>query len=66
VEKIRREGLGVHGENKLVGSLPIHLIKEVCNKLGVKWGDVEARKDVVKRMILSGDFDKLRVWKGTF
>jgi len=66
VEQIRREGLGIQGENKLVGSLPIHLIKEVCNKLGVKWSDVEARKDVVKRMMLSGDFDKLRVWKGTF
>ena len=66
VAEINRLGLGQTGENRLVGSLPIHLIKEVCNKLGVKWNDVEARKDIVKRMMLSGDFDKLRVWKGTF
>ncbi len=65
-EELRKAGLGVQGENRLAGSIPIHLLKEVCDKLGVKWDDVEARKDVVKKMLLSGDFDKLRVWKGTF
>jgi hypothetical protein len=66
VSEINRQGLGKSGESRLVGSIPIHLLKEVCDKLGVKWDDVEARKDVVRRMLLSGDFDKLRVWKGTF
>ena len=33
---------------------------------GVKWDDVEARQQVVKRKILSGEFDKFRVWKGTY
>jgi hypothetical protein len=66
VEEINRQGLGKSGENRLAGVIPIHLLKEVCDKLGVKWDDVEARKDVVRRMLLSGDFDKLRVWKGTF
>ena len=66
VAEINRLGLGKTGESRLAGSIPIHLLKQVCDKLGVKWDDVEARKDVVKRMLLSGDFDKLRVWKGTF
>ena len=66
VAEINRQGLGKSGESRLVGSIPIHLLKEVCDKLGVKWDDVEARKDVVRRMLLSGDFDKLRVWKGKF
>ena len=66
VEEINKRGLGQTGENRLAGSIPIHLLKQVCDKLGVKWDDVEARKDVVKKMLLSGDFDKLRVWKGTF
>jgi len=65
-EELRKRGLGQDGESRLAGSIPIHLLKEVCDKLGVKWDDVEARKDVVKRMLLSGDFDKLRVWKGKF
>lgn len=66
IDKIRKAGVGVHGENKLAGSIPIHLLKEICDKLGVRWDDTEARKDIVKKMLLSGDFDKLRVWKGTF
>ena len=66
VAEINKRGLGQTGENRLAGSIPIHLLKQVCDKLGVKWDDVEARKDVVKKMLLSGDFDKLRVWKGKF
>ena len=66
VEEIRKRGLGQDGESRLAGSIPIHLLKEVCDKLGVKWDDIEARKDVVIKMLLSGDFDKLRVWKGKF
>ena len=66
VEEFRKRGLGQDGESRLAGSIPIHLLKEVCDKLGVKWDDIEARKDVVKKMLLSGDFDKLRVWKGKF
>jgi len=37
-----------------------------CDEEGIKWSDIEARRDVMKKKILSGDFDKLRVWKGTF
>ena len=66
VEEINKRGLGQTGESRLAGSIPIHLLKQVCDKLGVRWDDVEARKDVVKKMLLSGDFDRLRVWKGKF
>jgi len=66
VAEINKQGLGQTGESRLAGSIPIHLLKQVCDKLGVRWDDVDARKDVVKKMLLSGDFDKLRVWKGKF
>jgi hypothetical protein len=66
VAEIKKRGLGQDGESRLAGSIPIHLLRQVCDKLGVKWDDIEARKDVVKKMLLSGDFDKLRVWKGKF
>ena len=66
VDKIRQTGLGDGKDYKFSGSIPVGLLKEVCNKLGVNWNDVEARKEVVKKMMLSGDFDKLRVWKGKF
>jgi len=66
VQRINALGLGDGKDYKFAGSIPIGLLKEVCDKLGVNWNDVEARKDVVKKMMLSGDFDKLRVWKGRF
>ena len=66
VEQLNQAKVGLTGENRLVGSIPIHIIKMWCKEEGVKWSDTEARKDVMKKKILSGDFDKLRVWKGTF
>jgi len=66
VNQIKSSGVGNGKDYKFAGSIPIGLLKEVCDKLGVNWNDVEARKDVVKKMMLSGDFDKLRVWKGRF
>ena len=66
VNQIKTSGVGDGKDYKFAGSIPIGLLKEVCDKLGVNWNDVEARKEVVKKMMLSGDFDKLRVWKGRF
>ena len=66
VNQIKKSGVGDGKDYKFAGSIPIGLLKEVCAKLGVNWNDVEARKEVVKKMMLSGDFDKLRVWKGRF
>jgi hypothetical protein len=65
-EQLRSHKLDGMGESKLVGTIPIFLIKQWCDELGIKWGDIEARKEVVKKKILSGEFDKLRVWKGTY
>jgi hypothetical protein len=66
VDQLNRQKVGLTGENRLVGSIPIHIIKMWCDEAGIKWGDNEARREVVRKKILSGDFDKFRVWKGTF
>jgi hypothetical protein len=66
VEQLNQAKVGLTGESRLVGSIPIHIIKMWCDEEGIKWSDIEARRDVMKKKILSGDFDKLRVWKGTF
>jgi len=65
-EQLREAGVGITGHNKLVGTIPIHIIKMWCDEAGIKWSDSDARRNIVKRKILSGDFDKFRVWKGTF
>lgn len=65
-QMLRDAGAGQKGENRLVGTIPLNLIEEWCREAGVKWDDVQARQDIVKRKILSGEFDKFRVWKGTY
>lgn len=74
MENIRKEGIiGLGGdktiasESRFVGRIPLALIEVWCKEAGVKWDDVHARQEVVKRKILSGDFDKFRSdWKGTY
>lgn len=57
---------GVVGESRLIGTIPRALVNEWLKEAGVSWDDIDARQQVVKRKILSGDFDKFRVWKGTY
>jgi hypothetical protein len=37
-----------------------------CDEAGIKWSDTQAKKEIIRKKMLSGEFDKLRVWKGTF
>jgi len=57
---------GIIGENRVIGTVPRALVNEWLKEAGVKWDDTQARQEVFKRKILSGEFDKFRVWKGTF
>lgn len=65
-QMLRDAGKGQKGESRLVGTIPLNLIADWCKEAGVKWDDTQARQEVVKRKILSGEFDKFRVWKGTY
>ena len=56
---------GVLGESRLAGEIPLHIVETWAKEAGIKWDD-PAMKDVIKRKLLSGDFDKFRVWKGTW
>ena len=63
---LREVGVGQTGESRLVGTIPMHIVAEWMKEAGLSWDDNEAKKDVIKRKMLSGDFDKFRVWKGTY
>lgn len=65
-QMLRDSGIGQTGEKRLVGSIPLQLITQWCKEAGVSWDDVHGRQEVMRRKILSGEFDKFRVWKGTF
>ena len=55
------------GENRFIGRIPLPLMAQWCKEAGVKWDDIHARAEVVKRKILSGEFDDFRSdWKGKY
>lgn len=51
---------------RLVGEVPTWLVWEWCKEAGVRWDDVRARKEVVKRKLQSGEASALRVWEGRY
>lgn len=65
-EQLRKAGAGMTGESRLVGRVPMHLISEWLKEAGVSWDDRQGRQDVIKRKMLSGEFDRLRVWQGSY
>ena len=65
-EMLRNSGIGQKGDKRLVGSIPLNLINQWLKEAGVAWDDVHGRQEVIRRKILSGEFDKFRVWNGTF
>lgn len=64
-EELRQNGNAEFGESKLIGCLDSALINEWLKEAGISWDD-PAMDDVIKRKMLSGEFDKLRVWEGTY
>jgi hypothetical protein len=66
VKAIKEAGLGQTGEKRLVGRIPLHILSQWIKEAGLRWDDHDAVRDVIKRKMLSGDFDKLRVWEGTY
>jgi hypothetical protein len=66
VKAIKDAGLGQTGEKRLVGRIPLHILSQWIKEAGLRWDDHDAVREVIKRKMLSGDFDKLRVWEGTY
>jgi len=62
----RDAGIGMSGENRIVGFLQPAIIGAWLKEAGVAWSDTEAAKEVVQKKIISGEFDKFRVWEGTY
>ena len=66
VQKAKDAGIGMSGENRLVGFLDGAVLAQWLKEAGVSWSDTEAAKEVVKRKMMSGEFSKLRVWEGSY
>jgi len=59
-------GVGMSGENRLVGFVDGAVLGAWLKEAGVAWSDTEAAKEVVKKKMMSGEFSKLRVWDGSY
>ena len=66
VQKAKDAGVGMSGENRLVGFLDGAVLAQWLKEAGVSWSDTEAAKEVVKRKMMSGEFSKFRVWEGSY
>lgn len=51
---------------KHVGNVDLGLLSVWLKEAGVAWTDTEAVKDVIKRKLMSNEFQALRVWEGTY
>jgi hypothetical protein len=65
VSRLKSAGHVGMGESRHVGSIPMFLIDLWAKEAGVKWGSEEHR-EFVKKKILSGEYNKLRPWEGTY
>lgn len=65
-EAYRQNGNEEFGESKLIGVIDAALLGEWLKEAGVAWDDAHAKAEVVKRKMLSGEFDKLRVWNKSY
>lgn len=63
---LRSAGIQGFSENRLVGSVPLVLLKEWAKEAGIKWDDREAMSDLLRRKLMDGEFSKLRVWEGRY
>lgn len=67
MDRIKQEDQDLRSDYRYVGTVPLPLLEQWCKEAGVKWDDVHARAEVLKKKMLSGEFDKLRGnWKGTY
>ena len=65
VKALKDSGVGQTGDYRHVGRIPMYLLTQWLKEAGVHWGSQEA-KEVIRRKMLSGEFDKLRNWEGSY
>lgn len=61
LSKVERTGDWWH-----VGHIPREMIAIWIKEAGLSWDDTDAVRDMVKRKLLSGEFNNLRPHQGTF
>jgi hypothetical protein len=66
VQRLKSAGREGFGENKHVGRVPHFLLEQWIREAGVRFDDTAAVKEVLRKKLLSGEFNNLRPWTGTY
>ncbi len=66
VKQVKELNGGVIGEHRCVGIIDTSILNQWFKEAGVTWDDKEACSEIVKKKMMSGEFDKLRVWEGKY
>lgn len=66
VAQLKSAGYTGFSENRHVARVPTFLIEQWCKEAGVSFSNQEAVKEILHKKILSGDFNNLRPWTGTY
>lgn len=66
VSEMKSHGWTGWGENRHVGRVPFPVLEQWLTDAGVRFDDQDAVRGVIQGKLLSGEFDKLRPWTGTF
>ena len=69
VKQIKAAGIDsptVMSDSKHVGRIPMDMLTQWIKEAGLQWTDHEAVRDLVRTKMLSGDFEKFRVWEGSY
>lgn len=53
-------------DSKHVGRIPMDMLTNWIKEAGLQWSDTEEVRELVRSKMLSGDFDRFRVWEGTY
>jgi hypothetical protein len=69
VKQLKEAGcdhLAGNPDMKLAGRVPMHIYSEWIKDAGLSWTDGPAIRDMLRTKLMSGEFDKLRVWEGSW
>jgi len=66
VRTLKNENRTGFSDHKHVGRVPTWMIEMWCREAGVSFTDQQAVKDIVHRKLLSGEYNALRPWTGTY
>jgi len=66
VSALKSAGITGDSEKRHVGRVPFFLLEMWVREAGVRFDDQKAVEEVLHKKLLSGEFNALRPWEGTY